>query len=662
MAKTRETVPVVVGNDSYDLVLDWNQQVKPVAQVVLTGALVGGAGIAAWTFLPKLQAPSSLVAIEAGENSEIARRLIDQYDPAAEVARTAVDRSGFASDLTDDRIGTLVEGDSHRAQDVLDQEANRINDMLKDSVNRLRQHDQKFNELSGESVTTTQGSVNFGNNTGSMTKHMTDGLSQSKNVGQSNTSLLKSATGASAKALQASFGEASGRDSLVGNRMNGVALYHEGMAVDRKARIVRAEADSRLVELSKLAVEQQLQMSEADIVNGSGIVASIEKQRERLAEAESAHAAIAKSVEDTESNIAAVKGEIETQSAMASSLRTQLDALESRGVEFGSQNAGDTFEREYKSLSSSYRNVLSRAHALQHGSIAGAHLEMGGDLVTGQYVPDQEGGEIEYELGLDELERRLVQLGWEESGAKQVLDDERAELDRLEGLKSSFETRASTAQSAIQEGNQQAATIFANYQELAAETASLEDDAIETLKNASQAFTSARRAAQSRMTDLPQLSPEKEEQSPGALIKKDRWLVGQMASQSADSQTRAAMILYDRYSHLGNAIALCENLESTFPELDLKLAEMSDAIASTKTSAEEILEDAIDGFEGASQGFESHWSVAASVAAADYMLALFEHPELVDVAIANYQSVVKDRETEPLLRPFVDRLEQLRNR
>ncbi|GJM25498.1 MAG: hypothetical protein DHS20C16_19130 [Phycisphaerae bacterium] len=635
---------------------------KPVAQVVLTGALVGGAGIAAWTFLPKLQAPSSLVAIEAGENSEIARRLIDQYDPAAEVARTAVDRSGFASDLTDDRIGTLVEGDSHRAQDVLDQEANRINDMLKDSVNRLRQHDQKFNELSGESVTTTQGSVNFGNNTGSMTKHMTDGLSQSKNVGQSNTSLLKSATGASAKALQASFGEASGRDSLVGNRMNGVALYHEGMAVDRKARIVRAEADSRLVELSKLAVEQQLQMSEADIVNGSGIVASIEKQRERLAEAESAHAAIAKSVEDTESNIAAVKGEIETQSAMASSLRTQLDALESRGVEFGSQNAGDTFEREYKSLSSSYRNVLSRAHALQHGSIAGAHLEMGGDLVTGQYVPDQEGGEIEYELGLDELERRLVQLGWEESGAKQVLDDERAELDRLEGLKSSFETRASTAQSAIQEGNQQAATIFANYQELAAETASLEDDAIETLKNASQAFTSARRAAQSRMTDLPQLSPEKEEQSPGALIKKDRWLVGQMASQSADSQTRAAMILYDRYSHLGNAIALCENLESTFPELDLKLAEMSDAIASTKTSAEEILEDAIDGFEGASQGFESHWSVAASVAAADYMLALFEHPELVDVAIANYQSVVKDRETEPLLRPFVDRLEQLRNR
>lgn len=642
--------------------LDWNQPVKPVTQVVLTGALVGGAGFAAWTFLPKLQAPSSLVATEAGENSETARRLIDQYDPAAEGARTAVERSGLASDLTSERIGTLVEGDSHRAQDVLDQEATRINDMLKDSVSRLRQHDQRFSELTGETTSTTQGAVNFGNNTGSMTQNMTDGLSQSMTVAQSNTALLNSATSASAKALQASFGDASGRDSLVGNRMHGVALYHEGLALDRKARLVRTEADAKLFELSQLAVEQKQRKAEANVVINSGIEASIEKQSERLAEAQKAHDAIAKSVQDTEAKIAAVKAEIETQSAMASSLRAQLDALESRGVQFGSQNAGDAFAREYESLSSSYRDVLSRAHALQYGSIRGAHLEMGGDLVTGQYVPDQEGGEIEYELGLDELERRLVQLGWEETGAKQVLDDETAELNRLEGLKVAYEARANAAQSAIQEGDQQAAATFAAYQELTTETSSHEENAIEMFKKASDAFGAAKRVAQSRMTDLPQLSAEKEELSPGALIKKDRWLVGQMASQAADSQTRASMILYDRFAHLGIALAVCEGLESTFPELDLKLAEMTDAIAASKTSAEEILEDAMDGFEGAGQGFENHWSVAASVAAADYMMALFDHPELVNVAIANYQSVVKDRETEPRLRPFVDRLEQLRKR
>lgn len=635
---------------------------KPVAQVVLTGALVGGAGLAAWMFLPKLQAPSTLVATEAGENSEIARRLIDQYDPGADVTQTVVNRSGVDADLTGERINSLVESDSRRAQDVLDQEANRINDMLKDSVSRLRQHDQKFGDMIGDSVSSTQGSVNFGNNTGAMSRTMADGLSKSKSVAQSNTALLKSATSASAKALQASAGDASGRDSLVGNRMHGVALYHEGLALDRSARLVRSEADAKLFELSQLSAKRKQLMAEADVVKDSGVEASIEKQRERLSEAQEKHDGIVSSMEDIESKIAAVKAEIETQSAMASTLRTQLDTLEARGVEFGTQNAGSTFEREYGSVSSSYRNVLSRVHTLQHGSIRGAHLEMGGDLVTGEYVPDKDGGEIEYELGLDELERRLVQLGWEESGAKQVLDDEKDELSRLEGLKSQLEARASAAQSAIQESDQNAASVFASYQELEVETKSLEDQAIDTLKKANRAFASAKSAAQSRMRDLPDVPIEKEEFSPVKLIKNDDWLVGQMASQAADSQTRAAMVLYDRFVHLGKAIALCESLASTFGGLDLSVTEMAETRAASKTEAEGLLDDAINSFEGASRSFKEHWSVAASVAAADYMLALFDHPELVNVAIANYQSVVKDRETEPRLRPFVDRLEQLRNR
>ena len=89
---------------------------------------------------------------------------------------------------------------------------------------------------------------------------------------------------------------------------------------------------------------------------------------------------------------------------------------------------------------------------------------------------------------------------------------------------------------------------------------------------------------------------------------------------------------------------------------------MSEARAAAKADAESILNDAIESFEGASRKLKEHWSVAASVAAADYMLALFDHPELVNVAIANYQSVVKDRESEPRLRPFVERLDQLRHR
>ncbi|MCA9250057.1 MAG: hypothetical protein KDA54_02900 [Phycisphaerales bacterium] len=635
---------------------------KPVAQVVLTGALVGGAGLAAWTFLPKLQSPRNLVATEAGENSEIARRLIDQYDPGADVAQTVVDRAGIDDDLTGERVNSLIESDSRRAQDVLEQEAERINEMLKDSVNRLREHDQKFSEMAGDTVSTTSGSVNFGNNSSSMSQSMNDGLSQSKSVAQSNADFLKSATSASAKALQASAGEASGRDSLIGNRTHGVALYHEGLSLDRKARLVRSEADAKLFDLSQLAAKQRHRQSESELVKDSGIEEAIQKQNGRVAEAQQEHDEFVKSAQGIESRIEAVKSEIETHSATASTLRKTLDDLESRGVEFGDQGAGDAFQQEYETTSASYRSVLSRIHTLQHGSISGAHLEMGGDLVTGDYVPDKDGGEIEYELGLDELERRLVQLGWEETGAKQVLDDEKDELNRLENLKSSLVAKASAARTAMDEGNQEVSSLFEAYRGLETEAKTLEDQAIDTLKQASRAFASAKSAAQARMRDLPEVSAEKEEFSPNKLIKEDIWLEGQLASQAADSQTRAAMVLYDRFMHLGKAIALCESLGSVFGELDFGVAEMSEARAAAKADAESILNDAIESFEGASRKLKEHWSVAASVAAADYMLALFDHPELVNVAIANYQSVVKDRESEPRLRPFVERLDQLRHR
>ncbi len=635
---------------------------KPVAQVVLTGALVGGAGFAAWTFLPKLQAPSTVVATEAGMHSETARRLIDLYDPTADVAHAAVGRSGIATDLTGERISTLVENDSPLAQDVLDQEATRVNDLLKATANRIRQHDQRFGEITGETTSTIQGAVNFGNNTGTMSRHMTEGLAESHLVAQSNTSLLKSASSASAKGLQATSGEASGRDSLIGNRTHGIALFHEGMAMDRQARLVRSDADDQLIVLSELLARQMLLAEEANIVEDSGVRDAIKDQEDRVAEARNELDAIATSIDGVQGRIESIKSDIESQTMIATTLRKQLDDLESRGVDFSAQGAGDAFEREYQNLSGRYRVALSLIHALQKGTITGARYESGSDQTPGQYVPNKAGGTIEYEPGQVELERHLVQLRRKESGAKQIHEDETAELDRLNGLQSANLAKAEAARTAMAAGAEKAKTLLDSYQALTAETIAIEDNAISTFKKASQAFAAAKRAAQSRSADLPQMSPEKEERSPAKLIKNERWLEAQMASQSADSGTRASMVLYDRFIHLKQATTVFESLADVFPNLDLNTDEMKSQIAQAKTDAEAILDDAIGDFENASRNFKQHWSVAASVAAADYMLALFDNPRLVNVAIANYQSVVKDRETDPVLRPFIERLEQLRNR
>ena len=53
---------------------------------------------------------------------------------------------------------------------------------------------------------------------------------------------------------------------------------------------------------------------------------------------------------------------------------------------------------------------------------------------------------------------------------------------------------------------------------------------------------------------------------------------------------------------------------------------------------------------------------ALPISAADYVLALFDNPSMVQAAIANYRNVVEGREDNPYIRPFRDRLEQLRSR
>jgi len=629
---------------------------------VITGALVGGAGLAAWTFLPQLQAPATVVSREAEEGSERARRLLDQYDAVADSAQTAAARAGMDEGLTDERIRELVEEDTRKVQDVLEEEARRINDMLKSAVSRLRQHDQKFADLGGDSSAGQLGSVRFGNNANAMAKSMSDGLKGSETATRRNSSILKRAANVAGDALKATAGDASGSDSFVANRMRGVTLFHQGLSFDRKARLARAEADSVLAALAQVQLQVGTLKGESKIVKSSGIEGAISKQQTQLADAESAHKAILESVSTLESKVEVTKRQIDEQSTLATGLRDQLDALESRGVQYEGSNPGDDFSREYSSLAAKYRAALRLGQELRQGTISGAHLEAGGELVSGRYVPDRDGEAIQYEPGLDELERRLVKLGWEQTGTKQILEDETAALDRLNDIKQSHTAKAEVATTALSAKTQQAEALLEDFQRLFAEVASLEDEAIGSLELAQRSFSAAKRAAQARMSDLPDLPQEKEALSTGKLIKEDRWLVGQMASQSADSGTRAAMVLYDRYTHLAKAIVVFESMESAVTNVDLKIDEMKELRASTKKKAESLLDDAIDGFEGAARGFKSHWSVAASLAGADYMLALFDHPELVGAAIANYQSVVKDRETQSHVRPFAKRLKQLRNR
>jgi hypothetical protein len=122
------------------------------------------------------------------------------------------------------------------------------------------------------------------------------------------------------------------------------------------------------------------------------------------------------------------------------------------------------------------------------------------------------------------------------------------------------------------------------------------------------------------------------------------------------------MILYDRYSHLKEAQAALDRVATLASLTNYDATALASAATDAKTQGEEAVTDAIDAYEGAAAGLKKHWTVAASAAAADYLLALFDHPEMVNVALANYKAVVEGREDNALVRPFRDRFEQLRTR
>jgi hypothetical protein len=256
----------------------------------------------------------------------------------------------------------------------------------------------------------------------------------------------------------------------------------------------------------------------------------------------------------------------------------------------------------------------------------------------------------------------LVSAEAHQAGVHELLENASAALARLEALKQEYAARAQAAGERLAAETETARQSFDQYKERLAETRSLEEEAIKKLEQASRAFSTARNLADARVNDVPTLSPAQEEESPVKLIREDRWLSAQLRCQAADANVWKALVLYDRYDHLKTVLAKLGDIEANVVSLGFSPTETEAEIESTRATAEESLTDAINSIESAGRDLKQHWSVAATVAGAEYVLALFDNPAMVELAMANYRAVVQDRETNPFVRPFVERLNQLRNR
>jgi hypothetical protein len=152
-----------------------------------------------------------------------------------------------------------------------------------------------------------------------------------------------------------------------------------------------------------------------------------------------------------------------------------------------------------------------------------------------------------------------------------------------------------------------------------------------------------------------------DEFSAGSVKSGDDWLAAHADCQGAGANLQAALLLYGRYRLLERAGAVMDGFgdaASTQPGTDVFASSAAEAMEQGK----DLLDKAITSLERSSGKLRKHWTVTATVAAADYALSLFGDESLRELAIANYQSVVEGREQDELVRPFAERLEQLRNR
>jgi DNA repair exonuclease SbcCD ATPase subunit len=334
-----------------------------------------------------------------------------------------------------------------------------------------------------------------------------------------------------------------------------------------------------------------------------------------------------------------------------------MDEMESRGLNYGDPAAVDSFRQEYEALALRHRMAVRLALELEHGTLTGARIDESGDLLRGKFVPEG-GGEIGYVPGLDEYERSMRAADSQRAAVGGLLDEQRAQLERFRETQSRLEAQVAEAQQRSESLTAEARSHWARFLELREQAAAKEDQAIKMFKNAAASFAAASRIAMTRVSDVP---AEVDEFSSGSLTREDQWLAAHADCQGADANLQAALLLYDRFRLLtraGEVMDVVGEAAATQPSADALAASAAEAME----QGQELLDKAITTLERSSGKLRKHWTVTATVAAADYALSLFGDESLRELAIANYQSAVEGREQDELVRPYVERLEQLRDR
>jgi hypothetical protein len=343
-----------------------------------------------------------------------------------------------------------------------------------------------------------------------------------------------------------------------------------------------------------------------------------------------------------------------------------MERLKAEGFDFSDPNGSETFGRRLMELDEDFRSADREVRALEHGDYPHAEIDRSGDFLTGRYVEDGSTTGLTIARGLKSYRDERELLGLKLEGEEVALSDLRADMARLDGMRSVFAERQRRAGESVTEAIAAAADLYAELNRVDAEAFAIEQTGLDLLERSAAASRAAAGHADRWIRDARDhtqgLSSEATARSAFGGRLRDGWIRGHIAAQEADSRLSKAWIYYERYrAYTQNADILADVTDT----LQLREADLESERVKTQEAHDAGLEEiksAMGVLKSVHGKTESHWTVTAQAAGTTYVLALFGHEAYVDETIQAYRNSIKGREDMAFAQPFVARLNRLERR
>ena len=615
-------------------------------QDTVAAAIVGGALIltgATWLLLPALQSGARTVEQQTGVQVERARRLLASYDPGL----------AHQSMLLDQLFAVGAEIDTAKLQDLSDATAD---DYQESHASRW----ELFTPTDWESDPPRQvKQAHYGNIAG----QIGDGVRAREELVERNERILEEAKAAVDAALAETSGDATARGHAEANRLRAVVLYFQGTQEALAAAIQRSAAQPYRARLADIVARAAEFAAVGDRVADSEIDARITALQASIAETEATLQAAQQDLATEEQAVRDMEARLAAARQHARQAQDARGDLQARGIDFSNPQGGAEFERQLLELDRTYRDAERARHAIEFGTFRGARLDTPEDYLGGSYVSRSTGSAPEMAHGLAHHVRQRALYAGTVAAIEQGLNDLRADVVRLQGMKSAFESDQQHAGERIEDLRKEAVVVFEELNRVESEAFALEESALRLLDQSAKTARAAAGFARNWVSDAREasqtMSPERAERSPAKLRQGDGWMGAHITAQAADALLEQARIYQKRFAA---AQRTAEVLAAAEQNLQLKEA---DAAAEREKSEEarkagvNAVVEAMTVLESAHRESGRHWTLVAQQATANHLLSLFGDAAYRDAALAAYRSAIKGRETEAAARVFATAAQRL---